>query len=93
MCPDARMKEVDITLVNDDNAVECLDIWKNSSTFEFDHAFQVMLRDGIKVTPRAASKYNIPCMLTTTKLFCFCRHGGGDVRSFAEGADRCNQVV
>ena len=57
MCPDTRTKEVDITLVNDDNVVACLDVWKNSSTFNFDRAFKAMLKEGIKMTPRAAGKY------------------------------------
>ena len=58
MCPDARMEEeVNITLVNEDNVVECLDVWKSSSTFHFDRAFQDMIKKGIKVTPRAACKY------------------------------------
>ena len=46
MCPDTVKRNVDIILVNDDNVILCLDLWKKSSIFEFDPAFQIILRDG-----------------------------------------------
>ena len=46
MCPDTVKKDVDIILVNDDNVILCLDLWKKSSIFDFDRAFQIILRDG-----------------------------------------------
>ena len=46
MCPDTVKRNVDIILVNDDNVILCLDLWKKSSIFDFDRAFQIILRDG-----------------------------------------------
>ena len=56
MCPDTVKKDVDIILVNDDNVALCLDLWEKSSVFEFDNAFQIMMKHGIKAIPRASGK-------------------------------------
>ena len=93
MCPDARMKEeVDITLVNEDNVAKCLDVWKGSSAFHFDHAFQDMIKKGIKVTPCPASKY-VPMNVDYKITLFFCNHRRSDDRSSGEGAKNCAQVV
>ena len=52
MCPDMLKKDVDIILVNEENVALCLDLWEKSFVFKFGHAFQVMIKDGIKVKPR-----------------------------------------
>jgi hypothetical protein len=46
MCPDTVKKDVKIILVNNENVVLCLDLWKKSSIFDFDYASQIMLKDG-----------------------------------------------
>ena len=46
MCPDTMKKDVDIILVNDDNVMLCMDLWKRSCLFDFDRAFQIKFKDG-----------------------------------------------
>ena len=60
MCPDTVKKAVDIISVNDDNVILCLDLWKKSSVFDFDHAFQFALRDG--AMPCALGMFIIPIL-------------------------------
>ena len=46
MCPDTDKKDVNIILVNDDNLILCLDLWKKSIVFDFNRAFQIMHKHG-----------------------------------------------
>ena len=94
MCPDGRTKgEVDITLVNDDNVVECLEVWKSSATFHFDFAFQAMLKEGIKVKPHKACKYACAMNGDYEITLSFCSLSESDIRSSGEGAKSCIQMV
>ena len=55
VCPETENKHADIVLVSVDNVGMCLDLWKKSAVFDFDNVFRVMMKEGIKVTPRSAS--------------------------------------
>ena len=46
MCPDTAKEDVKIILVNDEHVVLCFDLWKKSSIFDFDCAFQIMQKGG-----------------------------------------------
>ena len=46
MCPDTVKKDAKIILVNDDNVMLCMDLWKRSCIFDFDRAFQIKFKDG-----------------------------------------------
>ena len=52
MCPDTAKKETDIILVQEDNAMSCLDLWQKSVVFEC-HTFRVR----ISQTTQSSSKY------------------------------------
>ena len=71
MCPDTLK---DIILVNHDNVTLCLNLWEKSSVFEFHNAFQNMMKQGIKVTPRASGNVvNGYCVCNFTHCTCVCR--------------------
>ena len=94
MCPDPVKKEADIILVNKDNVVMCLDLWKKSSIFDYGHVLRVMINDGIKATPRASSEVyidvNLPFMYKLIILFIRCRC---DIITISGRAGCCGRLV